>query len=83
LNAEPIAGDRRQWGIYLTGQARQLLVKVEWVVQDNRTDMLHGLSEAQQKPLSELLQAVKLNLFNALELDRSQLHDHGPEDQRS
>lgn len=83
IERRPIAGDRRQWGIYLTGQARQLLAQVERVVQDTRTEMMHGLSEEQRKALSELLQAVKVNLFTALELDRSLLHDHRPEDQRS
>ena len=53
------------------------------MVQDTRTEMLHGLSDEQQKTLSDLLQAVKVNLFSALELDRSQLHDQGFDDERS
>ena len=74
IERRPIAGDRRQWGIHLTDQARHLLAQVERVVLDTRTEMLHGLSEEQQKSLSEMLQTVKSNLFAALELDRSQLH---------
>jgi hypothetical protein len=50
------------------------------VVLDTRTEMLHGLSEEQQKSLSVMLQTVKSNLLAELEMDRSQLHDQRLED---
>ncbi len=80
IERRPIAGDRRLWGIHLTGQARQLLAQVERVVLDTRTEMLHGLSAEQQKSLLEMLQSVKTNLVTALAPDRSQQHDPQPDD---
>ena len=75
-----IPGDRRVWGIYLTDQARQLLVQVETVILRSRTEMLHSLSPEQQQYLSEILQTVKSSLSAALELDRSELHTRKSED---
>ncbi len=74
IERRPIAGDRRVWGIHLTDRARQLLVQVETVILRSRTEMLQGLSAAQQDYLSEILQTVKASLSGALELDRSEPH---------
>ena len=75
-----IPGDRRVWGIYLTDQARQLLVQVETVILRSRTEMLHSLSPEQQQHLSEILQTVKSSLSAALELDRSEHHTRKSEE---
>lgn len=72
IERRQISGDRRQWSIHLTDQARQLLVEVERVILLSRDEMLHGLSTEQQQQLTDILQTVKSNLSNALELDQSQ-----------
>jgi len=64
----------------LTDRARQLLVQVETVILRSRTEMLQGLSAAQQDYLSEILQTVKASLSGALELDRSEPHARRSED---
>ena len=55
----------------MTDRARQLLVEVESVILQSRDEMLHGLSAEQQQLLTDILQTVKTNLSQALELDES------------
>ncbi len=71
IERRPIPGDRRLWSIHLTDRARQLLVEVESVILQSRDEMLHGLSAEQQQLLTDILQTVKTNLSQALELDES------------
>ncbi len=71
IERRPIPGDRRLWSIHLTDQARQLLVEVEGVILHSRDEMLCGLSTDQQRYLTDILQKVKSNLSNALDLDQS------------
>ena len=73
IERRPIPGDRRLWSIHLTERARQLLVEVESVILHAREEMLRGLSDEQQQALTDLLQTVKSNLSDALELDQSQI----------
>ena len=68
IERRPIPGDRRLWSIHLTDRARQLLVEVERVILNSRDEMLHGLSADQQQYLTDVLQTVKTNLSNALEM---------------
>ncbi|MDG4549382.1 MAG: MarR family transcriptional regulator [Candidatus Contendobacter sp.] len=74
IERRPIPGDRRLWGVHLTGQARRLITEVENIVLNTREEMLRGLSDEQQQILSEMLQTVKLNLSVALELDQASPH---------
>ena len=74
IERRPIPGDRRLWSIHLTDQARQLLVEVERVILNSRDEMLHGLSADQQQYLTDILQTVKTNLSNALEMGMSHAH---------
>ncbi len=71
IERRPIPGDRRLWSIHLTDQARQLLVEIEGVILQSRDEMLRGLSDEQQRQLTDILLAVKSNLSHALELDQS------------
>ena len=73
IERHPIPGDRRLWSIHLTDRARQLLVEVESVILHAREEMLRGLSGEQHQALTDLLQTVKSNLSDALELDQSQI----------
>lgn len=69
IERRPVAGDRRLWGVYLTGQARLLIAEVERVVMNTRMDLLEGLSPSQQSEMSRALLAVKTNLTRALGAD--------------
>lgn len=71
IERRPTPGDRRLWSIHLTERARQLLVEVEGVILHSRDEMLRGLSDDQQRCLIDILQTLKLNLSNALNLDQS------------
>lgn len=68
IERRQIPGDRRLWSIHLTDRARQLLVEVERVILNSRDEMLRGLSADQQQYLTDILQTVKTNLSNALEM---------------
>ena len=68
IERRQIPGDRRLWSIHLTERARQLLVEVEGVILLARDEMLRGLSADQQQYLTDILQTVKANLSNALEM---------------
>jgi MarR family transcriptional regulator for hemolysin len=70
VQRRPIPGDRRLWGVFLTGQAGPLVSDVEQIVLATRREMLRGLGPEQQRHLSDDLQAVKANLSRALSLDQ-------------
>jgi len=74
IERRPIAGDRRQWGVHLTPQARPLIETVETVILETRAEMLDGLSPEQQVQAAEILRLVKANLSTALNGD----HDNPP-----
>jgi DNA-binding MarR family transcriptional regulator len=66
VERRPIPGDRRLWGVFLTGRARPLIAEVERVVLESRAQMLAGLAPDQQQGLSAALQSVKTQLVAAL-----------------
>jgi MarR family transcriptional regulator for hemolysin len=80
VERRPISGDRRAWGVYLTGQAGPLIVEVERILLDTRSDMLRGLAPLQQEQLAEAMRAVKLNLSRAIDADRLEHDLPEPED---
>lgn len=79
IERRPIPGDRRQWGVFLTEQARRLIAEVETVVLNTRIEMLGGLAPQQQQELTHALQAVKSNLSAALSADESRHAIHDPD----
>jgi DNA-binding MarR family transcriptional regulator len=70
IERRPIPGDRRQWGVHLTPQARPLIETVETVILETRAQMLDGLSLEQQAQAAEILRLVKANLSTALNGDQ-------------
>jgi DNA-binding MarR family transcriptional regulator len=79
IERRPIPGDRRQWGVFLTEQARRLIAEVETVVLNTRNEMLGGLAPQQQQELTHALQAVKSNLSAALSADESEPAPRDPD----
>lgn len=80
VERRPIPGDRRLWGVYLTEQARPLIVEVERIVLNTRLDVLDGLSPTQQRDLSGALLAVKASLTKALSADPTELASEEADD---
>ena len=58
--------------------ARQLLLEAENVILHAREEMLRGLSDEQQQALTDLLQTVKANFSDALELNPAQAGEAVP-----
>jgi DNA-binding MarR family transcriptional regulator len=73
VERRPIPGDRRLWGVYLTEQARPLIVEVQRIVLNTRLDALDGLGPTQQRDLCAALLEVKASLKKALRADPSEL----------
>ncbi|MDC7788839.1 MarR family transcriptional regulator [Rhodoplanes tepidamans] len=71
IERRPMANDRRFWRVHLTEQARPLIARVTEVILATRTEMLSGLTDEQQRRLSDGLAVIKSNLSAALDSEAS------------
>ena len=83
VERRPIPGDRRVWGVYLTDRGRPLIAEVERVVLAVRTEMLGNLTPKQQHELTRVLQLVKSQLSQALNVDQSGPATHQTDDSKA
>lgn len=67
IERRPMPADRRLWLVHLTEQAKPMIERVVQVILATRAEMLSGLTEEQQRQLSDSLAFVKGNLAAALD----------------
>jgi len=69
IERRPAPSDRRTRHLFLTDAARPVLERIHAIGADVRQEMLAGISPADRTRLYEILQAMKLNLANTVDMD--------------